>query len=517
MNRTPEGVIIGGGIGGLVASIKLASLGYKITLLEKNASLGGKLQAHAYGPYSFDFGPSTMTMPWVFKRLYTECGEQQDPALQFIKLDVNSRNFFRDGSVIDLSADPHFMEEQLKSFSARSRQGFKNYLREVERIYQIAERQFFSRSFTKWSDYVSPALGISLLGVRPFTTMNKFHETFFDDPRLLAMMNRYATYVGSSPYRTPATLSMIAYLELLKGVYYVQGGNYKLIEALERLARKKGVDIRTSIPVGHISVRGGKVQGVETPGGFVPASFVVSNNDYYATQLNLIPEEFRSIPGSIFLGQTSTSLSSSGFLMLLGVRKTFPRLHHHNLFFPDRYETEFTDLFEGEVWPRNPALYVCNSSYTEPQRARQGGGSNLYILANVPAAVPGRLGSHPSELASVADLYRSRLTGLLERQWGLQGLSANTEVERVFHPGDIAEISGSMYGALYGRASHGLKPTFFRPSIADRRIEGLYYAGGTTHPGGGTPMVALSGMLAAEAVSRNYPVLEGYARSDESS
>ncbi|WP_084783678.1 NAD(P)/FAD-dependent oxidoreductase [Paenibacillus sp. FJAT-26967] len=500
MTKEKTGIIVGGGIGGLVAAIRLAARGYKITLLEKNSALGGKLQNHSYGPYTFDFGPSTITMPWVFERIFEESGESLDPDLQFIKLDVNSRNFFPDGSVIDLSSDPERMSDQLQVFSRANREGFMNYLTEVERIYTTARQHFFSRTFTRWSDFLSPALGIAMLGVHPFTTMDGFHRRYFDDPRMLAMMNRYATYVGSSPYKTPATLAMIAYLELVRGVYYIRGGNYKLIQALERLARKKGVDIKTNTSIQRIIVHNGKAAGVQAEEEVWHADFVISNNDYFSTQLYLLDQENRSLPAGRMPGTGRRALSSSGFLMLLGVRTRFPQLQHHNLFFPDRYESEAADIFSNKIWPRDPALYICNSAYTEPGRARDGSGSNLYVLANVPACAPGTDGYGAENLHSMASQYGQQITAMLEKR-GLTGLSGQTEVEQLFHPGDIANLSGSVYGALYGQASHGLKSAFFRPSIADRRVQGLYYAGGTTHPGGGTPMVALSGILAAEAVA----------------
>ncbi|MDQ1909240.1 phytoene desaturase family protein [Paenibacillus sp. GD4] len=495
MSATGKGIIIGGGIGGLVTSILLASRGFDITLLEKNETLGGKLQQVKLGAYAFDFGPSTLTMPWIFEKVFEAAGEPLDPELHFLKLDVNSRNHFEDGSVIDLSTDPDRMQEQLSSFSADDRKGFQRYLQEVKRIYTIAEEQFFSRSFAGWQDYVSPRLGVSLLSVHPFTAMDAFHRRFFQDPRLLAMMNRYATYVGSSPGQTPATLSMIAYLELIRGVYYLRGGNYKLIEALERLARKAGVSIRKGAVTERIEHKRGAVLGVQAAGMRLEADFVVSNVDVHTTQKLLYDQP----------QQSRASLSSSGFLCLLGLKKPMTGLHHHNLFFPKDYGSEFADMFDAGCWPSSPALYVCNSSYSEPERGgHNGAGSNLYVLINVPALA--KTPSTPLRQLSVQEIraYRAFILNRLADRLKLDTIEPLIEEEAIYTPQSIADQTGAFAGALYGNASHGWGPTFFRPSLADRKVQGLYYVGGTTHPGGGTPMVTLSGIQAAELISARH-------------
>ncbi len=342
MNHTAKGIVVGGGIGGLVAAIQLATHGADMTLIDRNPALGGKLQDVTLGDYRFDFGPSTITMPWIFERVFAEAGEPLDPALVFEPLMINSRNFFSDGSVIDLSRDPMHMQAQLSLVSAANRQGFERYLQEITKMYQISEEHFFSRSFTEWTDFVSIPLLSAITRVHPLTTLDAFHRSFFDDPRLLAMMNRYATYVGSSPYHTPATLAMIAYLELVRGVYYIRGGNYRLIEALERLARKKGVKIIQQTAVEQILVRHHRAQGVRLANDVLESDFVISNVDYFATQLHLLSPEDRVLRYALEELRAQTTLSSSGSLLLAGVKQKYAQLEHHNLFYPEHYGHDFT-------------------------------------------------------------------------------------------------------------------------------------------------------------------------------
>ncbi|MCI3922529.1 phytoene desaturase family protein [Paenibacillus sp. TRM 82003] len=487
--KTPSAVVVGGGIGGLTAAALLARAGLDVTLLEKNATVGGKLQDVTLGSYRFDFGPSTITMPWLFERVFELCGVPVDPELRFRRLDVHTRNRFPDGSIVDLTADPERMDEALKDFSAEDRRGFRSFLEETGRIQRIAERHFFRNPFSHWRDYVSPSLAAAFAQVRPFQSMDAFHRTYFRDPRLLTMMNRYATYVGSEPLRTPATLSMIAYAELVGGVYYVNGGNYRLVEAFRRLAERLGVRIVVGATVDAIETANGAVRGVRLAANdaYYPADVVVSNVDVEATERLLhLPTRNAKKP----------ERSVSGFLTLAGTRKAYPDLRHHNLFYPDPavYGEEFLDLFEHRRWPADPAVYVCHSGFSEPERAA--GGSNLYVLVNVPAGAS-------TDAAARNEAYRRFIVDRLERRYGFDGLASSIEEIVSYGPEDIERLTGAVNGALYGGASHGWRDTFFRPSVRARRPVGMYYAGGTTHPGGGTPMVALSGAFAATAALRD--------------
>ncbi|WP_281887240.1 NAD(P)/FAD-dependent oxidoreductase [Paenibacillus sp. YYML68] len=519
-------LVIGGGIGGLTTACMLAVYGFRVTILEQHHTLGGKLHAVQLGSSTFDFGPSTITMPWIFEEVFRKAGTSS--GLEFIQLPVNSRNVFADGTTINLSADPDRMEEQLASFSRDDQLGFKRFLGEVEKMYKISEREFFTRSFAELSEFHSPSLGLSMLRVHPLTRMDAFHRRYFRDPRLLAMMNRYATYVGSSPFRAPATLSMIAYLELVRGVYYIRGGNSKLIEALERLAGELGVRVVTGAAVERIVHDGKRIRGVVAQGELWEADIVVSNCDYYTTQTLLADSLDKTDSNDAHVLRKLTrsaskpaprpaALSSSGFLSLLSVKGDIPGLDHHTLYYPDSYGSEFTDIFEHHEWPTDPAIYICCSAVTEPERAGNGAYRNIYALVNVPAAQPAvlrgersassLLAADPVYGKSILDrhaAYRDKLVARLSTLWGSPDLSSRIEAEASYGPEYLERLSGSYAGALYGAASHDARSAFMRPSLKDRQLSGLYYAGGTVHPGGGTPMVTISGLRAAELIARRH-------------
>ncbi|SEM99879.1 phytoene desaturase family protein [Lihuaxuella thermophila] len=483
-----KGVIIGGGMAGLVSAIKLAARGYEMILLEKQKKLGGKLQEVTLKDYRFDLGPSMISMPWIFEQVFREAGKTIDPDLRLIPLAVNSRNFFSNKTVIDLTADPDEMSKQLARFSPENRQGFLDYLVEIQRMYEVVEEHFWQNPMGDWSDFFSPRMLKAFMSVHPFRSMDSFHRRFFDDPRLLAMMNRYAAYVGSSPFHTPATVSLIAYLELVQGVFYIEGGNYRLIEAYEKLARSLGVQIYTECPVDEILVQEEQVVGVRSGDEKWEADFVISDVDVRTTKERMLLEKSKPV--------FSASFRQSAFLCLFGVSKVFPHLHHHNFFFPLDYGREYIDIFERREWPLSPSIYICNSSFSERDHAKRG--SNLYVLVHVPASH----GYKEEELATRMEEYRHHLIYWLENDCGLSGLSDCLEVEKIYGPKELEEGSGTWGGPLYGSAVHRIKSFLCLP-VKDRRIKGLYYTGSTTRPVGGAPMAVISGFHTAKMVERD--------------
>ena len=235
-----KGIVIGGGIAGLVAAIRLAAYGYEITLLEKQKELGGRCRSFQLNSYFFDGEFVPVMMPEVIGEVYREAGEEMDPDLRFIPLPVNSRHFFYNKTVIDLSADPDYMMEQLTAFSQEEQNRFFDYLSEVQQMYEVIEDYVIRKPNRSWTDFFRNKAIWRGLKARPFESLDAFHRRYFKDHRLIAMMNRYALYVGSSPYQAPAALAILSYLEMVHGLSYVEGGNRRLVEALVRLAKRWG-------------------------------------------------------------------------------------------------------------------------------------------------------------------------------------------------------------------------------------------------------------------------------------
>lgn len=339
-------LIIGGGLAGLSAAITLANKGFDVELFEKNKHFGGKLMPVALGDYTFDFGPNTITMPEVFRKVIEQTGDKAEDYFHMIKLEYHTRNVFSDGTSFDLSSSREYMMQQLNQMDPAHK--YDDFLKEVTRLFKLSEKHFLPKTFQSWQDYLSPSLGAALLQVRPLQSLNSFFRQYFSHPHVLQAFNRYSTYIGSSPYKTPATFAMIAYLEMIGGVYYVEGGNVKIAEAYVKIAKKLGAKLHADSPVKKVIVKNKKAIGIELEDGEkIHGDYFIMNADLLKAYPELVSESDRpSFPNSKAAG---LSPSTSAFLVLAGVNKRFSELRHHNVYFSDNYEQEFIDLIQTQA------------------------------------------------------------------------------------------------------------------------------------------------------------------------
>lgn len=481
-------IVIGGGLGGLSAAITLASNDFDVTLLEKNSHLGGKLMPVQLGQASFDFGPNTITMPGVFKEVISQAGEDPDDYFRFVKLHSHTRNYFSDGTFLDFSSVKERMKEQLAVLDPVGAQNYDAFLKEVTRLYLLGEAQFFRRTFTSTTDYLSPKLGFSFSKVRPMQSLHGLHRKYFTNPFVIQALDRYATYIGSSPYVSPATFGLIAYLELVEGVYYTKGGNTKIAQGFEEVAKKVGVSIKTNCRVTSIEVKNKKAVSVSTEDGDrYLADTIVMNADL----LVAYPELVKEIDRPHFTDKKASGYepSISAYVVLAEMNKRHPELLHHTVYFSKNYQQEFKSLFDEKQYAKDPTIYLSNSSFTEKEKSPNG--DNLFILVNAPATL--------GESSKAPETYKEMIYESLETS----GLSLKEHIlaDRVISPSDIQSMFGAFKGALYGVASNRKMDAFFRPRNKSADIENLYFVGGSTHPGGGSPMVTLSGLNVGRMIS----------------
>lgn len=483
--------IIGGGIGGLFAGTLLALRGHKVTIFEKNQTAGGKLWAYSEADYHFDYGPSTLTMPWLFQTLAREVGLDPDHLLPYQRLPILHRNVFADGVTVDAVSDTDEMAERIASLHSRDGQRWHAFLDDAKRLYELATTHFFTRTFTRPSDYLSWPLLRALLATRPYQSLHTYHERYFHDPRVLMMLDRYATYVGSSPYQTPATLGLIAHVEYGTGSYYLPGGTTQLINALIQLAQKAGAKLQTEAHVTRILTHSGRIKGVQVHGEKLSFDHVLVAADHtYALSTLLGPEDHRD---RRFYRLQRAQKSHSGFALLLGVAKIFPQLAHHTVFYPAHYASEFEQLFASGQLLSDPTVYICHTGNTDQTRAPEGG-SNLFVLVNTPSTA--------TDLAPETwARYEQYILTLLEDRCGLTGLRAALRVVQRVTPHALAVRTHTPDGAIYGLSSNSMRQALMRPPMTLRGLHGVTFTGGSTHPGGGTPMVAISARLAADLIT----------------
>lgn len=488
----PKAVIIGAGFGGLSCAVTLAAKGWEVTVLEMQHTPGGKLQRITSAGYTFDRGPSTITMPHVFRSLYELAGVNMEDYVQLYELEPRTRNVFADGTVVDLSRDTGFMQSQIAAYSPDDASQYPKFMTEAATLYHLSEKHFLNRLLLSWRNKLSPALIRGLIRTRPLVTLDALLQRYFRHPHTLAMLGRYATYVGSSPAHAPSIFAMLGHLESQEGVYGVRGGTYRLIEGLVALAERLGVRVETGTEVTAISVVDGVAEGVETAKGFFSARTVIAGGDALSINRMLLPPESRRSMSDRRIDAYEPSLS--GLVTLAGVKRKYESLLHHTVFFPEHYGQEFEDIFMHKLPPRQPAVYVCYSGYSEPGMAPEGG-SNLFILANAPYL------SAACDWSRETSAFGERVLDVL-RNRGIQGLDQG-DVLQHYTPQDIADDTLAHRGAIYGISSNSVRQTFMRPGNRSAEVSGLWYVGGTTHPGGGTPVVSLSGRLVGEHIARH--------------
>lgn len=491
-------IIIGAGLGGLAAACRLAKSGFKVTVLEKNDSVGGKVNFLQAKGYKFDTGASLVTMPHVFEELFEFCGRQLEDYLTLEKLDPICRYFWSDGTVFNASQNLEKTESEIACIAHDDVENFRKYLADAKRKYEIAERTFLATSLNELPRLLTPKYLPDLLKISTLTTLDKHNASYFKSPKLRQLFNRFATYNGSSPYKIPATFALIPYVEFGLGAWYVRGGIYEIPKALEKLARELGVEFRFNAPVEKIIIKNGKAVGVkisieeygEIEEEVLEADIIISNADAIVTYRDLIEESER--PSFTNKKLNRREPSSSGFVLLLGVRRRFSQLAHHNIFFSDDYKTEFHRIFKLKIFASRPTIYVCASSKTDTTQA-PAGCENLFVLVNAP---------YTAEITKwhiEAEPYRDLIIKKLEK-FGLNELKNSIEFEQIITPEDFKDIFNANRGSIYGVSSNGILSAFSRIPNKSKDIENLYFVGGATHPGGGMPLVLLSGKMAAEMI-----------------
>lgn len=482
-------IIVGAGIGGLSTAIRLASAGQRVTLLEKNERVGGKMYEIEVDGYRFDTGPSVITMRHVFEDLFSAAGRRLDDYLTLLPVDPLTRYFFADGSRLDAHRDLASMTQAIARFDERDVEGYLAYLAYSARIHRITGPVFIYDQPPRLSSFARVPVR-DWLKADPLRTMHGAIASHVRSPQMRQLLGRFATYVGGSPYAAPATLNVIAHVELTGGVWYPQGGIYQIARAMERLALELGVEIRTGCAVQQIEVSKRRATGVTlADGSTLQADAVIANADVTTTYNHLLPPE--AVPQARLRQLNNYAPSCSGFVMMLGVEGDSEQLAHHNVFFSGDYRREFDAIFKRLEPADEPTIYVNITSKTDPDHAPPGH-ENWFVLINAPAL------TDRIDWDSYQSAYRDLIFERLAR-FGVD-IRQRVRVERIWTPHDLEKRSGAWRGALYGPSANSQWTVFRRPPNRSREIRGLYFAGGTTHPGGGVPMVTLSGKVAAEMV-----------------
>ena len=489
--------VIGAGMGGLSAAARLASAGFNVELFEQKKGPGGKADSLNLGPFRFDKGPSLFTMPHVFRDLFSQCGRNMDDYLKLRQLKEVTRYFYPDGTRLKSSGD---MKEYARNIAAATNDSFEDvfsYMNLCRKMFRSTEEIFlwndprdinilFSRNALKALFSIPPA------ALRK--NMHDFSRKHLSDPRAVQLFDRYATFNGSSPYKAKGIFNLISAMETDGMALMPEGGIYSLVLAMTKLAEESGVKIHYNTKVNRIAEEKNIVTGVEIEGELRKFDIVISNLDAGYTLSGLLEGKKEKISGKL-AGQEP---SSSGLVFFWGISREFSELGLHNIFFSSDYRKEFDMLFSGkgsEIY-HDPTVYINITSKTEKNDAPEGM-ENWFVLVNAPSIKNGQ------DWEKISNNTRKNILEKLSRM-----LDENPEKyikeERILAPPDIENDTGSRLGSLYGTASHSWKSAFMRLKNRYRKIRGLYFCGGSVHPGGGMPLAVLSGRIAAEKIKKDF-------------
>lgn len=485
-------IVIGAGLGGLAASALLAKEGHRVTVLEKNSASGGKMNQVSKKGYQFDTGPSLLTMPHIIDSLFEKCGKKREDYLTFLPVSPLCRYFFPDGTKFDNYSDRKKNAAELKEIAPDELDNYNSFLSYSSDLYSKTSGAFLNNPLYDISDLKQLNL-LDFFGIDAFTTVAARVDSSFRSPYIRQFFKRFTTYNGSSPYQAPATLNVIPHVEINMGGYYAKGGLYSIAKALETVARELNVEFQFEKEVQKIEHTGKRVKAVSlTDGSELAADVIVSNSDASETLLKLLPKEV--VPLRKRKKQGNLEPSCSGFVLLLGISKKYKTLAHHNIFFSSDYQSEFNSIFNEKKLPDDPTIYIANTSHSDPEHAPEGH-SNLFILVNAPYL------TEDQNWGSQSRTYPEVIISKLENS-GLAGLKKSVEFSEVITPEDFLIRYRSNKGSIYGTSSNSKFSAFSRPKNKTSFIDGLYLTGGSTHPGGGIPLVLLSAFHAVSLIQR---------------
>lgn len=482
-------LVIGAGIGGIAVAIELASQGLTVDVYEQADKPGGKLNQIEVDGFRFDTGPSLFTLPSFVDSLFVKA-DATNVDFKYRKLDNLCRYHFSDGTVLNAFSSTDLFVEEVEKVLDEPKENVQKYLKKVKQMYDMAAGVFILKPFPSWETFTSKAgqkLGLQIHKLDMLLSMHQRNKRSFRNKNLIQLFDRYATYNGSNPYKAPATLNMIAHLEHNDGAYFPEKGMYSIVENLVEEAIKKGVRFHYGKRVEQVVFYRKHVSGAYINGEFVSASRIVSDVDVTSFYRNLMPKKRLPLRLKIM------NPSSSACVFYWGMNKTFDSLDLHNIFFAENYHEEFNFLFKKKELYHDPTVYVFISNKITKTDAPENS-ENWFVMVNAPA----NKGQYSDEKIA---FLRKAIIKKLSLALGVD-IEQNIISESVGSPMTIEQQTSSVGGAIYGSNSNSRISAFLRHPNKLKRYKGLYFVGGSVHPGGGIPLCIASAQIVSEYVRK---------------
>jgi len=483
-----KAIIIGSGIGGIATALRLRSMNYDVTVFENNNYPGGKLASFDLGPYRFDAGPSLLTMPHFIDELFVLFNENPRDYFNYKKKDISCKYFWDDGTKLNAYSEKSKFINEINKVLGVNESTVSTYLLNAKRKYDLTKSMFLEQSLHKLKTYLSKDLLIGLCNVFSFQinkTLNQVNELELKEPHLVQLFNRFATYNGSSPYKTPGMMTLVQHLEQEYGTYVSDKGMNNITKSLYDLALRQGIDFKFNSFVSQILVSGKRAIGVSVGEESYSSDIVVSNMDIVPTYRNLLKNHYQ--PEKTL----SQERSSSALIFYWGINKEFKNLDLHNIFFSNDYKKEFQSIFEKKSIFSDPTVYI-NITSKDVKGDAPDNCENWFVMINSP-------NDSGQDWDNMIDEVKSNILKKINRLLNID-LEDYIEYEKVYTPKTIESNTQSYMGSLYGSSSNNLMSAFLRHPNFSNKILNLYFCGGSVHPGGGIPLCLLSAKIVSQLI-----------------
>jgi phytoene desaturase len=478
-----KAIIIGAGIGGIASAIRLQNKGYAVQVLEKNEYPGGKLTQFYKDGFRFDAGPSLFTMPNLVTELFEISGKKSSDYFNYDQLEVLCNYFYEDGTRISANSDIAVFADEIGRKTTDTAEKIKKHLKKSKFIYEATEEQFLNKSLHKISSFLSLSTLTSILKLpflNIFSSMNQVNESAFSDTKTIRLLNRYATYNGSNPYKAPGILNIIPHLEFELGAYLPKGGMHEITNSLVKLAKEIGVEFHFNQEVTRIQTENNLIKGVITKSKDYFGDVIVCNADIHTVYEKLIPsaKKLKKVDAQ--------ERSSSALIFYWGMDKKFSELDVHNIMFTEDYKTEFDHIFDSKTIYEDPTVYINITSKKIKEDAPEGK-ENWFVMINVPSVY----GQDWDQMIATA---RKNILAKISRNLG-ENIESHIVFEEKLTPQLIQDKTSSFKGSLYGTSSNSRFAAFFRHKNFSSQYKNLYFCGGSVHPGGGIPLALSSAKI----------------------
>ncbi len=490
-------IVIGGGVAGLASAIRLKSHGFDVEIYEKEKTLGGKMNTIRENGFTFDVGPTIVMMPDVYRDVFKEAGKDPDDYMDMVKIDPIYSIFYPDGERVDVSTDLPHLTDYLEGISEEDAAGYLRYISETYDRYLIAKNHFIEKTFRKASDFYNPKTLLNALRLKTFDSAYHSISKYIEDDKLQKLLSFQTLYIGISPYNGPSIYNIIPLIEMIYGVWFIKGGMYALVEAMERLFKEMGGKVYLNSNVDEIIIENKKAIGVRIGDKTNLSDGVLCNADFPYAMKELIQDENKAKKYSDEKID-KMDYSCSCFMLYLGIDRELDGFDVHNIVFGKDFDGNIDDIFQGRL-PMDASMYFYRPTMLDKSLAPEGQ-EVLYVLVPIPNLSFENIVWDEETI----DSYKSHIFSQIEKLPNMEKIRENIVFEKVYTPKDFEERFNAYNGATFGLAPTLMQSNYFRPQNKSKTVDNLYFAGSSIHPGAGVPIVLTSAKLAVENILIDY-------------